>query len=86
MHWLYLIASLLCMVVAMNQRTPTWAVVLLILLALGLIMAWMLGWLATRLSGVRRDDVQMIAPEEIRRLREQAEARRNQAPSSGEEG
>lgn len=86
MHWLYLIASLICMVVAMNHRTPTWAVVLLILLALGLVLAWMLGWLATRLSGVRRDDVQMIAPEEIRRLREQAEARRNQASSSGEEG
>lgn len=86
MHWLYLIAALTSMVVAMNHRTPTWAVVLLILLALGLVVAWMLGWLATRLSGVRRDEVQMIAPEEIRRLREQAEARRNQAAASGEDG
>lgn len=86
MHWLYLIAALVSMVVAMNHRTPTWAVVLLILLALGLVLAWMLGWLATRLSVVRRDDVQMIAPEEIRRLREQAEARRQQTAGLEEEG
>lgn len=86
MHWLYLIAALVSMVVAMNHRTPTWAVVVLILLSLGLVLAWMLGWLATRLSGVRRDDVQMIAPEEIRRLHEQAEARRKPPTGSGEEG
>lgn len=77
MHWLYLLASLFCMGLAMRANLSGWAVASLIVLALGLLIAWMLGWMASRLSGVSRSDASLISVDELRRLRMQAEARKN---------
>jgi len=79
MHWLYLLLALLFMAMAMKSTAPGWLVVLLVLAALGLFLAWMLGWVASRVSSGARDDVSMISPEELRQLREQAEARKRAA-------
>ena len=79
MHWLFLLFALLFLVMAMKASLPGWLVVLLVLASLGFLVAWMLGWLAARISHGARDDTSMINPEELRRLREQAEARRNAA-------
>jgi hypothetical protein len=79
MHWLYLLFALLFLAMAMKSTAPGWLVVLLVLASLGLFIAWMLGWLSSRISRGARDDTSMISPEELRQLREQAEARRNAA-------
>jgi hypothetical protein len=79
MHWLYLLFALLFLLMAGKSTAPGWLVVLLVLASLGLFLAWMLGWVSSRISTGSRDDTSMISPEEMRRLREQAEARKNAA-------
>jgi len=79
MHWLYLLFALLFLAMAMKSTAPGWLVVLLVLASLGLLLAWMLGWLSSRISHGARDDASMISPDELRQLREQAEARKNAA-------
>jgi len=56
--------------------------VLCLLAALGLVVAWVLGLLAQRVGNQTRDDSMMVDPQELRRLREQAEARRAAAAGS----
>ncbi len=74
MHWLYLTIAILFLVIA--SRAAGWLVVLLLLGSLALFVAWMLGWVRSRISSGARNDAQIISGEELRRLREQAEARR----------
>ncbi len=50
-----------------------------LLAALVLLSAWILGWLAQRVGRRSRDESQLVDPAELRRLREQAQARREQA-------
>jgi len=74
MHWLYLVIGIALLAVAM--KASGWIVVVLLLASLVAFIAWMLGWVASRISSGARNDTQIISPEELRRLREQAEARR----------
>ena len=59
---------------------------LCLLAALGLLLAWVLGLLAQRVGSRSRDDSALLDPAELRRLREQAEARRAAASGSATEG
>ena len=74
MHWLYLVVAIALLAVAM--KASGWLVVLLVLGALVGFIAWMLGWVSSRISSGARNDTQINSPEELRRMREQAEARR----------
>lgn len=74
MHWLYLLLAAICLIAA--AKAPGWLVVLLLIAALIFMLAWIVGWLSSRISSGARNDSQIIAPEELRRLREQAEARK----------
>ena len=74
MHWLYLVIAIALLAVAM--KASGWLVVLLVLASLVAFIAWMLGWVSSRISSGARNDTQILSPEELRRLREQAEARR----------
>ncbi|HZH42992.1 MAG TPA: hypothetical protein VEY50_02755, partial [Lysobacter sp.] len=47
-----------------------------LLAGLALLVAWMFGLLAARVGSRTRDDVLLLDPDELRRLRERAEARR----------
>jgi len=85
MHWFYFMGSLLCVLLASRAWTPWWLVVFLVIAALGLLLAWMLGWIASRVSSGSRSEMQIISPEELRLLREQAEARKA-AESRGDGG
>ena len=76
MHWLYLVVGAVMLVVASLKVTPAWAMVLLVIGALGMIMAWAFGLMASRVGQSSRDEVQLLSPEELRHLREQAEARK----------
>ena len=81
MHWLYLLVSLLCLGLAMIRSLPTFAVLVFLAGALGFMVAWALGWISSRISSQSRDVSHIMGPEELRRLREQAEARRNPRPA-----
>ena len=80
MHWLYLIIALALLAVAM--KASGWLVVLLVIASAVAFIAWMLGWVSSRISSGARNDTQILSPEELRRLREQAEARRAAAQQS----
>jgi uncharacterized protein (DUF58 family) len=76
MHWLYLVVGLVCLGVASLKQTPTWAVVILILGSLGLFLAWMLSWMASRVGDSTRNEMQILSADELRAMRAQAEARK----------
>jgi len=84
MHWLYLLLAIGALVVAL--RTTSLALMMICLLAaLGLLIAWVMGWYAARVGDSSRDASQMIDPSELRRLRELAEARKAAAAQPPEE-
>ena len=79
MHWLYLIASVACLALAMIRTLPTLAVLFFLACAFGFMVAWILGWLSSRIASRSRDVSHIMGPDELRQLREQAEARRRAA-------
>jgi hypothetical protein len=75
MHWLYLLLAFAALAVAF--KTTSVAVLMVCLLAaLGFFLAWVLKLLAARVDSQTRDSSLIIDPAEMRRLREQADARR----------
>lgn len=84
MHWLYFLAASFCLLIA--SRAPFWLAALLILAALGLFLAWMLTWVNSRVSSNARSELQILSPEELRLLREQAQARKAAASPPPEDG
>ncbi len=75
MPWIYLLLSAAALFVAF--RTGSFGLMAAMLLAaLGLLVAFVLSFLAQRIGSGRRDEAMMLDPAELRRLREQAEARR----------
>jgi hypothetical protein len=75
MHWLYLLFALVAMVLAI-KTSSTGLMLLGLLASLVLIVLWLVGLYSTRMAGRSRDPSAMIDPAELRRLREQAEARK----------
>lgn len=85
MHWFYLLLAIVLLLAA--SKAAGWLVALLLVASLVLFVAWMLGWVNSRISSGARSDMQIISPDELRRLREQAEARKtagNAAPPPSE--
>lgn len=74
MYWLYLLLALACLFGA--YQASGWLVVLLLLLALAGFVAWVLGWAAAQAARGGFAESRIISPEDLRRLREQSEARR----------
>ncbi len=75
MPWLFLLLAVAAFAMALNTASMVLAVACL-LAALGLVVAWVLGLLAQRVGNQSRDDSMMLDPVELRRLREEADARR----------
>lgn len=85
MPWLFLLLAVAAFAVALNSSSMALAVVCL-LVALAATVAWVLGLLAQRVGNQARDDSMMLDPVELKRLREQADARRaGTAPDGGAE-
>jgi hypothetical protein len=78
MPWVFLLLALAAFAIAFKTSSLALAAACL-LLALGLLVAWAMGLLAQRVGSRSRDESMLIDPQEIRRLREQAEARRQQS-------
>lgn len=75
MPWLFLLLAIAAFAIAMTTKSIAIAVIC-ILAALALLVVWVMGLLAQRVGSQTRDDAMMIDPQELRRMREQAEARR----------
>jgi len=75
MPWLYLLLGLLAMGVAMKTASSG-LMALSLLAALVFLVLWLVGLYSARVAGRGRDVSAMIDPAELRRLREQAEARK----------
>lgn len=75
MHWLYLLLALAALAVAF-KTTSVAVLVVCLLVSLGLFLAWVMNLLAQRVDSQTRDTSMILDPVELRRLREQAEARR----------
>jgi len=81
MYWFYLLLALACLFGA--YQAAGWLVVLLLLLALAGFVAWVLGWAAAQATRGGFAESRVIAPEELRRLREQSEARKASQAEAG---
>ena len=82
MHWLLLVLGIGALAVAM-KTTSVALMVFCLIAALILILMWVLGLYSQRAGARSRDESAMIDPVELRRLREQAQARKV-AASQGE--
>jgi len=78
MSWVFLLLAIAAFAVAFKTTSVALAA-LCLLAALGLLLAWVLGLMAQRVGSRSRDDSALLDPAELRRLREQAEARRASA-------
>lgn len=77
MHWLFVLLAFGALIVAFS--TPhTWLLVTCLVAALVFIIAWIRGWYSDRMGDQQRDEMSMIDPLELKRLREQAEARKRE--------
>ena len=83
MPWLLILLAAAAFAVAFVTTSMALAVVCL-LASLILVVAGVMALLAQRLGSRSRDEVAMIDPAELRRLREQADARRHAAQSGGD--
>src|SRR5690606_25283040 len=84
MHWLYLLLAIGALLLALTTRSSA-LLGLALLAAAGFLLAWAAGWYRERVGDGRRDEMAMIDPAELRRLRELAEARRRDA-AAGQAG
>ncbi|MEP6632808.1 MAG: hypothetical protein ABJA62_01220 [Luteimonas sp.] len=75
MSWLFLLLAIAAFAVAFKTTSVALAAICL-LVALGLLVAWTMGLLAQRVGNSTRNEALMLDPEELRRLREEADARR----------
>ena len=81
MPWLFLLLAVAAFAVALNASSMA-MVVICVLVALGGTVAWVLGLLTERMGSRSRDESMMLDPMELKRLREEAEARRAAAAAS----
>ena len=75
MHWLLLLLAIGALAVAI-KTTSMGLMAICLVAALVLIVLWVLGLYSARVGARSRDETAMIDPAELRRLREQAEARK----------
>lgn len=75
MPWLFLLLAIAAFALAFVTSSVA-LVALFLLAALVLLVLWVMGLLAQRVGDQARDEALLLDPQELRRLREQAEARR----------
>ncbi len=75
MYWLFLLLGCAALVVAFKTTSSALMVVCLIAALVSFII-WLAGLYSARMAGRSRDASMIIDPAELRRLREQAEARK----------
>jgi hypothetical protein len=81
MHWLLLLLGIGALAVALKTSSMALMAVCLVA-ALALFVLWALGLYSARVGSRSRDETLLLDPAELRRLREQAEARKVAASQS----
>ena len=84
MHWLFLLIGFAILVMSF-LTTNTVVMVLCWLVALVLFGMWLAAMYSARVTSQERDVSMMIDPAELRRLREQAEARKAAASDASDQ-
>ena len=82
MHWLFLLLAIAAMALAFIT-TSVGVLAGCLLAALVSFILWVLGLYQARVAGSGRDASAMLDPAELRRLREQAQARQQDRDASG---
>jgi len=77
MPWLFLLIAAALFLVALGSSSVV-MVILCLLVSLGLSIVAIMSLLAQRVDNSARSETMLIDPQELRRLREQAEARKSQ--------
>ena len=85
MPWILLLLAIACFVVPF-LTTSVGLGVLCVVLALVFLLLGMMALISSRMQGNSRTDTPILTPEELRSLRERAEAQRQTAAQSGERG
>jgi hypothetical protein len=83
MAWLFLLLAFGALWVAFTTSSPV-VLAFALLVALGLFVAFVLKLASDRIGSRARDEHLILDPEELRRLREQAEARKLAAASQND--
>jgi uncharacterized membrane protein YccC len=86
MPWILLLLGFFCFGLLLSPGIPFPFAVVLVLSALGFMIAAILSFLSQRLQSNSRDDTKMISPEDLRMMREQAAARKAAAAQNSENG
>ena len=84
MPWLFLLLALGAVVIAFTTTSVALAAIAL-LLSLVFVVIGVMGLLAQRVGSQSRNEAMMVDPAELRRLREQADARRAAAATPVED-
>ncbi len=75
MHWLFLLLGFAAMVVAF-KTTSSGLMAVCLIAGLVFFIIWLAGLYSARMAGRSRDASMIMDPAELRRLREQADARK----------
>lgn len=82
MHWLFLLLAIAAMALAF-LTTSLGVLAGCLLAALVFFVLWVLALYQARVAGSSRDATAMLDPAELRRLREQAQARKDAQDTAG---
>jgi hypothetical protein len=82
MPWILLLLAFVSFGLTFMTGLPFALTVILILAALGFLLASILSFMSERLQSNTRDDSKMISPEDLRLMREQAAARKAASENS----
>lgn len=85
MRWLFFVLSVVCFAVAFKTHSLGLAA-LCLLLALLFLLSGVLALASHRIQAGARDEAHIASPEELRRLREQAQARAAAAAAARSDG
>lgn len=85
MHWLYLLLAIGALMLAITTRSGG-MLMLWLLATVGFLLAWVVGWYRNRIGEVSREEVAMVDPVELHRLRQLAEQRRREAAAQAAAG
>ena len=83
MVWLNLLLAIAAFAIALKSASIALSIICL-LAALGFLVASVMGLLARRIGSQSRDESMILDPQELRRLRELADAKRTAAAGSSE--
>ncbi len=82
MPWIFLLLALICFSITFSPGVPLALTIILLLAALGFLLAGVLNFMSARMQSNSRDHSKMISPEDLRMMREQAAARKAAAENS----